>query len=172
MSQFDPSAPNNGYPCMNPLMGDGEKRYTAQTGNTTASAVAVLSTVISASTAYNITNTNCRGALFYLRPTAYPGSGSANLVLKIRMAVDPVALGGAQPIIAQFGPVGIGGSAGYAYMVYPCAGTAGIGSGFSVGATGNFVNMPLPRNYQVLVSLSAAATSKEVTFSLSVMHIL
>lgn len=168
----NPNLPKYPYPISQPLLDDGEGGGASwQTGNTTASAVAVVNTVISASTAYNVINRNCRGALFYLKPTAYPGSGSANLVLKIRMAQDPIAGAGAQPILAQFGPVGIGGSAGYAYMVYPSAGPT-AGSGFSVGATGNYVNMPLPRNYQVLVSLSAAATSKETTFSLSVMHLL
>ncbi len=171
MSNFGPLLPNNGLPVVQPVLSDGETRYGVQTGNTTASAVAVLNTVISASTAYNVINRNCRGAIFYIKPTVYPGSGSANLTVKIRMATDPVAGGGAQVLIASFPPVGVGGSAGYAYMVYPSAGPV-AGSGFSQGATGNYVPMPLPRNYQVLVSLSAAATSKETTFSLSVMHLL
>jgi hypothetical protein len=165
MSQFDKLTPNNGYPCTNNLLSDGETRYGVQTGNTTASAVAAVGTVISASTAYNIVNQNCRGALFYLRPTAYPGSGSAVIMLKIRTAVDPIG-GGAQFLLATFPQVS--GSAGYAYMVYPSA----LPTTGAFVSTANYSQSPLPRNYQALISLSAAATSKEVTFSLSVMHIL
>lgn len=166
MSQFDPSAPNNGYQNFNPLLGDGEKRYGAQTGNTTASAVVALGTIISASVAINIINHNCRGALFFLRPTAWPGSGSTSLALKIRMLTDPIAGAGAQPTIASFVAQGLsaGSSVGAAYLVYPTAVTGGLSA--------NTVVSPLPRNYQVIVSLSTGATSKETTFSLSVMHLL
>lgn len=170
MSRFDPLAPNNGYPCQNNLLSDGETRYGVQTGNTTASAVAVLNTVISASTAYNVINQNCRGALIYFRPTVFPGSGSTTIALKVRMAQDPIAAGGVQFLLASFAAVS--GSAGIAYMVYPNTAPAGGATGFSAGATGNYVNQALPRNYQILLSLSTGATSKEVTFSLSVMHIL
>lgn len=171
MSQFDPVAPNNGYPCFNPLLGDGEKRYGAQTGNTTASAVAALNTVISASTAYNVINQNCRGAIIYFRPTVFPGSASTTVALKVRLQTDPIAGGGTQQVIASFQAVS--GSAGIAYMVYPNLSppaTPGGVTGFSASA--NYVNMVLPRNYQIFLSLSTGATSKEVTFSLSVMHIL
>ena len=137
-----------------------------QTGNTTASAIAIAGTIISASQAYNIINQNCRGALFFLRPTAWPGSGSTSLALKIKMAQDPVAAGGTQPTIASFVSQGLsaGTSAGAAYLVYPTAVTGGLSA--------NTVVSPLPRNYQVIVSLSTGATSKETTFSLSVMHLL
>jgi hypothetical protein len=164
MSQFDPSAPNNGYQCYNPLLGDGEKRYGAQTGNTTASAVAALNTQISASTAYNIINQNCRGALFYLRATTFGTSASINLTLKVRTAPDPIAGGGAQLVLAAFPPIGANSSAGAAYIIYPVA--------VSGAASANTVVAPLPRNYQLLVSLSSAATGKKVQFSLSVQHLL
>ena len=168
MSRFDAIAPNNGYPCFNPLLGDGETRYGAATGNTTASAVAVLNTTISASTAYNVINQNCRGALFYLKVSAFPGSLSTTIALKVRMAQDPIAAAGTQFIIAAFPAVSS--SAGVAFMVYPAPMTVQAASGFS--SSTNYACSPLPRNYQVLLSLSTGATSKEVTFSLSVMHIL
>lgn len=164
MSQFDPSAPNNGYQNINVLVGDGEKRYGAQTGNTTASSVAALSTQISASTAYNVINQNCRGALFYLRATNFGTSASINLTLKVTTAPDPVAGGGAQLVLAAFPPIGANSSAGTAYVIYPTT-ISGVSSA-------NCVNSVLPRNYQLLVSLSSAATGKKVQFSLSVQHLL
>lgn len=167
MSRFDPNAPNNGYQCFNNLLSDGETRYGVQTGNTTASAVAALNTVISASTAYNVINNNGRGAIIYFRPTAFPGSGSTTVALKVRMAQDPIAAAGVQPILAAFPAVS--GSAGVAYMVYPAPMTVQAASGFSSSTT--YACIPLPRNYQILLSLSTGATSKEVTFSLSVMHL-
>jgi hypothetical protein len=156
--------PQNPYGWQGPLLSDGEQKMAPQTGNTTASAVAVAGTVISASTAYNIINNNCRGALFYLRPTAFPGSGSTTIALKIRMLTDPVAGGGAQPVIAAFGATNnVSGSTGYAFVVYPTAITGALSA--------TSVVSPLPRNYQIFLSLSTGATSKEVTFSLSVMHL-
>ena len=168
MSNQDPALPNNPFPIVQPILGDGQKLYAAQTGNTTPSSVAALNTVISASTAYNITNPNCRGALFYLRPTAFPGSGSTTIALKIRMQVDPVAGGGTQFNLAAFPAVS--GSAGVAYMCYPAPMTVQGGSNFSSSA--NYACIALPRAYQAWLSLSTGATSKEVAFSLSVMHLL
>jgi hypothetical protein len=83
------------------------------------------------------------------------------------MAQDPIAAAGTQFILASFPAVS--GSAGVAYMVYPSTMPVQAASGFS--SSTNYCCMPLPRNYQVLLSLSTGATSKEVTFSLSVMHI-
>lgn len=162
MSLFNNGAnPTNPFGYVGPILHDGEQKFAPQTGNTTASAVAVLNTTISASTAYNIVNPNCRGALIYFRATALPGSGSTTIALKIRMQTDPVAGGGAQAVIAAFGAgSNVSGSAGTSFLIYP---------GISTSAQG--VNSPLPRNYQILLSLSTGATSKEVTFSLSVMHL-
>lgn len=171
MSKFDGLVPNNGYPCINVLDSDGETRYGAHTGNTTASAVAALNTVISASTAFNVVNQNCRGALFFLKAASFPGSASTAMALKIRLVLDPVSGAVPQFVIASFASINT--TAGVAYLVYPGLtppATPGGATGFSASA--NYVNMVLPRNYQCFISLSTGATSKEVTFSLSVMHIL
>ena len=169
MSQFDKLVPNNGYQNFNPLLGDGETRYGAQTGNTTASAVAAINTTIAVSTGYNVINQNCRGALFYLKASSFPVSGSVNATLKVRMITDPIAGAGVNLTIAAFAPIGVGSSAGAAYCVYPAPMTVQAASGFN---SGNYCCAPLPRNYQLWLSLSSAATGNGMTFSLSVQHLL
>ena len=141
MTSFANNPPPNPFGFPTPMLSDGEQKYTVQTGNTTASAVAVVGTIISASTAYNIINPNCRGALFYLRPTAFPGSLSTTIALKIRMQTDPIAGAGSQMILAAFPAVSS--SAGVAFMVYPAALTPQAGSNFS--SSTQFAMMPLPR---------------------------
>ncbi|MHB8272272.1 hypothetical protein [Bradyrhizobium sp.] len=159
--------PQNPFGYIGPILSDGEQKMSPQTGNTTASAVAVLNTTISASTAYNVINNNCRGALFYLKVSAFPGSLSTTVALKVRMQQDPIAAGGTQFLLAAFPAVSS--SAGVAFMCYPAPMTVQAASGFS--SSTNYACIPLPRNYQVLLSISTGATSKEVTFSLSVMHL-
>lgn len=153
--------PANPFGWIGNLLTDGESKMNAQTGNTTASAVAVLNTQISASTAYNIINFNCRGAIFYLSVASILPA-SQTMALKIRMLTDPVAGAGSQPVIAKFAALSASGQA--AYIVYPLAVTGALSA--------NSVVTPLPRNYQVFMSVSNGASPTNITFSLSVQHLL
>ena len=156
MSNQDPTLPNNPLPIVQPILGDGQSLYKAQTGNTTCSAVAVAGTVLTASKVYQINNYNCRGAIISFKPTAYPASGSATVALKVQYFDSTTNM---TTNIATIAATSL--STGAQLLIYPGISTSALG-----------INAPLPRVYQLNVSLSIASVTGGVTFGLGVQHIL
>lgn len=113
----------------------------------------IASTTISASTATAVTNPMCKGALFIVDITSFPGSASTSVMLKFQIDTPRTAVFAARA--AQLAITGA-----YAVMVYP---------GISASAGG--IPCPLPRNFTAKLSLSTGATSKETTLSLSMLRI-
>lgn len=118
--------------------------------------IAMASSSLTASTAIPITNFNGRGVMAFMNITSFAaGSGSTTYALKIK-ALNPlstgsvVTLGGASPQSAS----GVS-----TLCVYP-------GIAASAGANAQ-VSMALPRDFQLVASLSSGATSKGVVMSLA-----
>lgn len=101
-----------------------------------------------------LTNTNWRGATFYVNITAVPASGSATVAVVVQ-GQDPVGLGWFE--LGRSGQF----SASFAATFYP-----GVTSGTQT------VPIVLPRDVRILGAVSAGATSKDVTFSIGVEWIL
>jgi hypothetical protein len=148
MSQFDPATPSN-VPPGGVLAYDG-KTFSHHEANQTA--VAILNSTISASTATAVENFGCKGAFFVLNVAGYPGSASTTLALKL-MTTDPVtATFASRAAVSANGAV--------MFHVYP-------GISASVGG----VSCPLPRNFTARISVSTGATSIGMAISLTMMRI-
>lgn len=101
-----------------------------------------------------ITNINASGGYFWLDIASLPGSASTTIALKIQ-ATNPVT--GRFITIGGLAARGTSGNA--AVVIYP-------GIAASAGSALAQVNMVLPRNLQVIASLSTGATSKDCVFSI------
>lgn len=120
-----------------------------------AGTVDMAASSLSASTAISITNTNYAGIFAWMNVTsAFPGSASTTYTLKIK-AVSPLSAG-ATIIIGAAAARSTSGMS--SLVIYP-----GILN--SAGANAQ-VSMVLPRELQIVASLSSGATSKEVVLSL------
>ena len=126
------------------------------------SQVLMASSSLSASTAISVTNFNGRGVYAYMNITsAFPGSGSTTYTLKIK-SIPPNATASAFTIAAAAPRSASGMSV---ICMYP---------GAIIGTASSTVvhsGLPVPRDFQVVASLSSGATSKEVVMSLG-LHIL
>lgn len=118
------------------------------------------SSSISAATAIAVTNYNGRGIMAFMTiTTAFPGSASLTYTLKVK-AVNPdtsatIVLGAAAARSASGVSI---------LTIYP-------GIAASAGANAQ-VNMAVPRNLQVVASMSAAVASTNVAMSLGMMILL
>lgn len=111
---------------------------------------------LTASTAIPITNFNGRGIMAFMNITAFiAGSGSTTYALKIK-ALNPLSTGS---VIVIGGAAAQSATGVSTLCIYP-------GIAASAGANAQ-VNMGLPRDFQLVASLSAGATSKGVTLSLA-----
>lgn len=121
------------------------------------------STSLSASTAIAVTNFAGRGAMFFMNITsAFPGSGSTTYALKVK-AIMPNAVLSAVTI-AACAPMSASGVS--TLIIYPGALRSSTAPSASTDAAMAVFGCPLPRTFNVVVSLSTGATSKEVTMSL------
>jgi hypothetical protein len=125
------------------------------------SVVAMPSSSLSASTAIPITNPGFPGIMAFMNITsAFPGSASTTYALKIK-AVSPLSVG-ATVVLGNCTPRSASGQS--VLVLYPgCqvfSATTGPISTFSIG---------VPRDIQIVASLSAGATSKEVVMSIGYM---
>lgn len=150
MSNFDPKSPSY-VPPGGTLVNDGATFDYAE-GNQTAVAVLAAGTVLSASTAVSVGNLGCRGGLFMMDITSFPGSASTTAALKITV-VDPI--GGRTATLATRAAVSATGQA--LLMVYPAPLSASAGAQVGI----------LPRTFNVKVSVSTGAASGGVTLSLT-----
>lgn len=120
------------------------------------SQVLMAATSMSASTAIEVTNFNGRGIYAYMNITsAFPGSGSTTYTLKIQ-TIPPNASASGTVVAACPARSASGIST---LCIYPGLLIASI-SAITIS------NMPLPRRFRVVASLSTGATSKEVVMSL------
>jgi hypothetical protein len=165
MSQFDPSVPNGVPP--NSELWYNETTFDYVRNN--VDKILMASSSLSASTAISVTNFNGRGIYAYMNITsAFPGSGSTTYTLKIK-AIQPNALLSAQTIAAA-PPMNASGCS--ILCIYPGASKTTGSNSTSAIANLAVASLPMPRNFQVVASLSAGATSKEVVMSLGMTIIL
>jgi hypothetical protein len=159
---FDNSLPNvHGAPVIARNTLFNETTSDLQRGNTDL--VLMASSSLSASTAIAVTNFNGRGIFAYMNITsAFPGSASTTWALKLK-AIQPNATASAVTLAACF-PASASGA--YVLCVYPGASKATASGSTSAQANLAVASLPVPRNFQIVASLSTGATSKEVVMSL------
>lgn len=148
MSQFDPRMPPGNLNAIN-------------TGDVLMAAAS-----ISASTAISVTNFNCTGAYVYMNVVSGmpPGSASVTIALKIKsvppnQTASAVTLA-ATPVASATGTIVL--------CMYPGA-IAGSGSAAALVTT---CGRPLPRDFQVVASISSGAASFGCVVSLGIHPIL
>lgn len=148
MSNFDPRMPDGPLNAIN------------------TSDVLMAASSISASTAISVTNFNARGIYAYMNVISGmpPGSASSTIALKIK-TIPPNATASAVTIAA--GPLSSA-TGCFVLCMYPGA-IAGSGS---VNALVSTCGRPLPRDFQVVASISSAAASKGFVVSLGIHPIL
>ncbi|SRR6266404_4442870 len=126
-------------------------------------AILMPSSSLSASTAISITNFAGRGAYFFMNITsAFPGSASTTYALKIQMKQPNAQLSAVT--LAAMTPASASGV--YVLCVFPGALRSSTAPSASTNAALAVFGCPLPANFNVVVSLSTGATSKEVVMSL------
>lgn len=150
MSQFDPRSPAH-VPAGGALDYDGSA-YAVLESNQSPVTLFGSVTISATTVASSITNRGCRGALFILDVTGYPGSASATIALKLQTTVPRTATFAARAAVS--------GSGAAVFMVYP-----------GISASEGGVSCPLPHSFNALLSVSAGATSKDITLSLTMMRI-
>jgi hypothetical protein len=125
-----------------------------------AGVILMAATSLSASTAIPVTNWNGRGIMAFMNITsAFPGSASTTYALKVR-AVNPLSAG-TYVVLGSATPRSASGVS--TVTIYP-------GIAASAGPNAQ-INMCVPRDIQIVASLSTGATSKEVVLSLGMMII-
>lgn len=118
------------------------------------------STSVSASTAISVTNHNARGIMAFMNiSTGFPVSASLTYTLKIK-AIDPVT----SATVVLGGAAARSASGLSTLVIYP-------GIATSAGANAQ-VSLAVPRNIQVVASMSAAVASTNVALSLGMMSLL
>lgn len=148
MSNFDPRMPSGQLNAIN----------TAD--------VLMASSSISATTAIAVTNFNARGAYVFMNITsAFPGSGSTTLALKVK-ALAPGLVTASAASIAAVPAVSASGMT--VLCVYPGA----IAGSSSAVAGVTTVGRPIPRDFLVVASYSSAAASAALTVSIGIQPIL
>jgi hypothetical protein len=158
MSNFDPRSPSY-VPPGGTVELDGSG-FNYKECNQTAETILAAGTVLSATTAYTLNNIGCKGAYFFLYVDSLPASGSTTVALKVQIfnAANRRRTIGALTAISA--------SVDALLLIAP-----GVG-GASVGAVSSAINASLPRTFQVRLSLSTGATSKDVALSLDMMRVL
>lgn len=150
MSTFDPRTPSH-VPPGGALDYDGSA-YAVTESNQTPITLFGSVTISATTIASSITNRGARGAIFILDITGIPGSASTTVALKLQTVVPRTATFASRAAVSSSGTA--------VFMVYP-------GISASIGG----VSCPLPHSFNALLSVSAGATNKDITLSLTMMRI-
>lgn len=166
MSNFDPSVPAGipGNANTDAVLNFNGSSYDIQRAN--LSQVLLAPSGISASTAISVTNFNARGFYAFMNITsAFPGSGSTTLALKIK-ALPPGLVTASAVTIAAIAARSASG------IVTICMYPGAIAGSASADALITTTGRPAPRDFLVVASYSSAAASASLTVSLGLMQIL